>query len=168
MKKNYLILMLMIGFLSLTNLFANADNGAGLFQGTTHFKNGAVACIACHSVASKSVPNGGKLAIDLTAMGGAGISYTIEAPENASTVVMREAYMGKALTKSEQSDLSDFFDKVVNENVENTSSTSGFFINGVIGAILLFILFSLFGKNRKKQSVNQEIYDRQIKSSWRN
>ena len=168
MKKNYIFLILMISFLSTIHLYADASNGAKLFEGATHFKNGAVSCIACHSVDSKSVHNGGKLAINLTSMGAAGISYTIEKPENASSPIMKQAYMGKALTKSEQTDLLAFFDKAAGENAKSSSSTSKFFINGIIGAIIIFLLLSLLGKNRKKQSVNQELYDRQLKTSWRN
>jgi len=154
--------------LSITSLYADIGNGANLFQGIKHFKNGAVACIACHSVNSKLVESGGKLAINLTTMGGAGIAYTIEKAENASSPVMRQAYIGKTLTVGEQSDLSDFFNKVASDNAKSSNFTSNFIISGVIGAIILFLLLSFLGRNRKKESVNKDIYDRQLKSSWRN
>jgi len=168
MNKNYLFSALLIGLLSTPNLYANAENGASLFQGNKHFKNGAVACISCHNVKSNMVKSGGRLAIDLTKMGGAGIAYTIKKPENASSPIMRQAYKGKALTASEQSDLSAFFDKVASENTKTSNSTATFVVKGVVGAIILFLLLALLGKKRKKQSVNQKIYDRQLKTSWRN
>ena len=38
------------------------------------------------------------------------------------------------------------------------------FSAGVGGVVVLVGIFSLAGRRRKKRSVNQEIYDRQIKS----
>ncbi|MCF6172740.1 MAG: hypothetical protein L3J44_03010 [Campylobacteraceae bacterium] len=165
MKKSYLFLVLLFSF---TSLYASAKNGASLFQGTQYFKNGATACIACHSVSSNLVESGGKLAINLTTMGGDGVAYTILKPQNASSAIMRQAYKGKALTSNEQSDLSDFFNKVANDNIKNSKFTSSFIVGGVIGTVILFLLLSLLGKNRKKESVNKDIYDRQLKTSWRN
>jgi len=169
MKKINFFSILLISCLSATGLFAgsgDASIGANLFQGTKHFENGGVACVACHTVDSELVQGGGKLAMNLTAMGGAGIQYTIEAPENASSAVMKDAFKGKPLTANEQADLVAFFDKVAASQATAKSSNS-FVINGIIGAIIIFIILSLLGKNRKKQSVNQEIYDRQLKSSWK-
>lgn len=176
MGKSYIFLMLLISSISLTSLHADVNNGANLFQGTKHFENGAAACIACHSVNSALVSDGGKIAMDLTMMSGAGIEYAIAKPQNASSPFMQKAFIGKELTASEKTDLFEFFDKIANDNAKaNVASnnakannvTKGFILKGIIGAIILFILLSLLGKNRKKQSVNQEIYDRQLKSSWR-
>jgi mono/diheme cytochrome c family protein len=113
MRKINFFSMLLISCLSVVSLFANsgdADIGAKLFQGTTHFKNGGVACIACHTVNSELVEDGGKLAMDLTTMGGAGVQYSIENPQNASSAVMKNAFKGKPLTTDEQANLVAFFD----------------------------------------------------------
>jgi len=169
MKKIKFFWILLISCLSATGLFAgsgDANVGAKLFEGTQHFENGGVACVACHTVNSDLVVGGGKLAMDLTAMGGAGIQYTIENPQNASSAVMKDAFKGKPLTAGEQADLIAFFDKVATSEVAIKSSSS-FVINGIVGAIIIFILLSLFGRNRKKESVNQELYDRQLKTSWK-
>ena len=168
MRKIKFFSMLLISCLSV-GLFANsgdANVGAKLFQGTTHFKNGGVACIACHAVNSELVEGGGNLAMDLTTMGGAGIQYTIENPQNASSAVMKNAFKGKPLTTDEQANLVAFFDKVAASGT-TTKSTNSFVISGIVGAIIIFIILSFLGRNRKKQSVNQEIYDRQLKSSWK-
>lgn len=169
MKKIKLFSILLISCLSVTSLFAasgDATSGAKLFDGTTHFENGGVACIACHAVQSDLVGSGGTLAMDLTVMGGAGIQYTIENPQNASSSVMKDAFKGKPLTTSEQADLVAFFDKVAASET-TAKSSNGFVINGIAGAIIIFIILSLLARNRKKESVNQKIYDRQMKTSWK-
>jgi hypothetical protein len=169
MRKIKFFSILLISHLSVVSLFANlgdANIGAKLFEGTTHFKNGGVACIACHAVNSELVEGGGNLAMDLTAMGGAGIGYAIENPQNASSAVMKNAFEGKALTADEQANLIAFFDKVADSGASAKSSNS-FVISGIVGAIIIFIILSFLGRNRIKQSVNQEIYDRQLKSSWK-
>lgn len=165
MKKSYIFSVLLISFLTSTDLSADAVSGADLFQGTKSFENGAVACIACHSVDSNLVASGGKLAMNLTALGGAGVEYSITKPENASSAIMREAFKGKPLTASEISDLVDFFNKV--PGAKAVSNPYSFVIKGVAGAVVIFILFSFLGRNRKKESVNQKIYDRQLKTSWK-
>ncbi len=170
MRKIRFFSILLVSCLSITGLYANAGDagvGASLFQGTKHFKNGGVACIACHTVNSSLVEGGGKLAMNLTTMGGAGIQYTIAKPENASSPIMRDAFKGKPLTASEQIDLVAFFNKVANNNVHSSNTFSKFIIGGVIGGILIFLILALLGKKRKQQCVNQELFDRQLKSSWK-
>lgn len=170
MNKIRFFAIFIVGCLAISNLFANAGNadiGAKLFQGTQHFKNGGVSCVACHTVDSNLVVGGGKLAINLTVMTGAGIEYAITKPQNASSPIMQNAFKGKPITAGERSDLVAFFDKVASEKAQSNNPTSSFVIKGIVGAIVLFILLSLLGSKRKKESVNQKIYDRQLKSSWK-
>ena len=148
---------------------ANVDNGANLFDGTKSFENGAVSCVVCHNVNSSAVISGGTLAMDLTAMGGA-MEYPLSAVENMSSPVMQEAYKGKPLTKEEIADLDAFIMDAAN----NPGSAGGdnFVMMGVAGAVIAFIILSLLGNGRKKESVNQELYDRQQvnqtqSSQWR-
>jgi len=149
-------------FISIACFGANANNGANLFDGTKSFSNGAVACITCHNVNSSAVISGGKLAMDLTTMGGA-LEYTLSAVENMSSPVMQQAYKGKLPTKEEIADLDAFILDAAN----NPGSAGGdnFVLMGASGAVIVFIILTLLGSGRKKQSVNKEIYDRQMKST---
>jgi len=168
MKKFCLFSIFLISCLSITNLYASSGDasvGASLFEGTKHFQNGGVACIACHGVDSELVEDGGKLAMNLTAMGGAGVEYAIQNPENASSPVMRDAFKNKALTAEEQADLLAFYDQVASTNAVSSSNT--FVVGGVIGSIMIFLILTLLGSKRKKESVNQELFDRQLKTSWK-
>lgn len=148
---------------------ASVDNGANLFDGTKSFENGAVACVACHNVNSSAVISGGTLAMDLTAMGGA-LEYPLSAVENMSSPVMQIAYKGKPLTKEEIADLDAFVMDAANN--PGTAGGENFVTLGVAGAVIVFIILGLLGSRRKKQSVNQDLYDRQQvnqkqSSQWR-
>jgi cytochrome c553 len=151
--------------MSLLSFAADAKHGAELFDGTTAFKNGAVACVACHNVKSDKVISGGTLAMDLSAMGGA-IAYTLESVDAMSSEVMKEAYEGKMLTKEEIADIDAFLvDAAANPG---EGSGSYFVIFGLLLAVILYFLLSKFTSRKElKKSVNQDLYDRQIKSSWR-
>ena len=157
--------------ISVTCFGAEADSGAKLFEGTKSFKNGGVACIACHNVNSPVVVSGGSLAKDLTEYGGADmaptIQYMVAKSESMPSPIMVEAYKGKELTSQEVTDLIAFFQKVDKES-KSSGFGSSFWLLGVLIAGVIFFLLTLLGKTRTKhRSVNQDIYDRQLKSTWR-
>jgi hypothetical protein len=148
---------------------ASVDNGANLFDGTKSFENGGVACVACHNVNSSAVISGGTLAMDLTGMGGA-IEYTLSSVEAMSSPVMKTAYKGRLLTKEEIADIDAFIMDAASNPGEGAGNN--FVLFGAAGAAVIFIILSLLGSGRKKQSVNQELYDRQQvnqkqSSQWR-
>lgn len=157
-------------FISTVSFGANAGNGANLFDGTKPFKNGGVSCVACHNVNNPSTIGGGNLAKDLTPYGGemaSTLQYMLEESGVISSPIMVEAYEGKELTKDEISDLVTFFKTV---DVESTDSGFGsyFWILGLILAAIFYVLATKMDKRKTlRESVNQELYDRQIKSSWR-
>ena len=157
-------------FISVISFGADAKQGANLYDGTKSFENGGVACIACHNVNNPKVISGGSLAKDLTFYGGDmadTVGYMITASSAMPSPIMVEAYKGKELTAEEASDVVAFF-KTVDVNSKESGSGSSFWILGIILAIIMFVLLSLVGGNRKKSSVNQELYDRQeLKSKGR-
>jgi cytochrome c553 len=151
--------------MSLLSFAADAKNGAELFDGTRAFKNGAVACVACHNVKSDDVISGGTLAMDLSAMGGA-IAYTLGSVDAMSSEVMKKAYEGKMPTKAEIADIDAF---LIEAAAHPGEGSGGYFVilALILAALLYFLLSKLNDRKTLKQSVNQELYDRQIKSSWR-
>ncbi len=162
-------LILFVLFMTVTSFGADANNGAKLFDGTKSFENGAISCVACHNVNSALVISGGTLAMDLSAMGGA-IEYSLGSIDAMSSDVMKAAYKGKMLTKAEIADVDAFLMKAAAEPGEG--SGSNFVLFGLILAAILYVLFSMLNKRKTlKRSVNQDLYDRQMKSSqsshWR-
>ncbi len=141
--------------------------GQELFQGNIRLANGGPACNACHEVRNDAVIGGGVLAIELTSafsrMGGAGVTAILG---RAPFPVMQAAYEGRSLTEDEVAALVAFLEYADSEQYNQLPRDYGIglFLSGVVGAGILFFLFGVVWRGRKKGSVNQAIYDRQIRS----
>ncbi len=142
--------------------------GQELFQGSLRLANGGPACNACHEVRNDAVIGGGILATELTTvfsrMGGAGVTAILG---RAPFPVMQAAYEDHALTEQEVAALVAFLEYADSEQYNQLPRDYGLglFASGVVGAGVLFGLFGFVWRGRKIGSVNQSIYDRQIKSS---
>lgn len=141
--------------------------GSKLFQGKIRFENEGPTCISCHDVKNDAVIGGGVLAKELTTvfskMGGTGVRAILG---SAPFPVMEAAYKNKALTETEVTSLVAFLqDADENQAYNNPRDYGiGLLLSGFIGAGILFVFYSLLWFRRRKDSVNQAIYDRQIKS----
>lgn len=143
------------------------DKGRGLFEGSVRFANGGPACNACHHANHESVTGGGALASDLTqSFSRAGAEGLAAIVANAPFPVMQAAYEGKPVTADEARALAGFLKQVDQQSAAQKPVNHGsrLLIGGVGTAIVLAGLFSLLGTGRKRRSVNQEIYDRQLKA----
>jgi len=156
--------------LSVASLASDVDSGAALFKGTKSFKNGGVACISCHNVNSPLVISGGSLAKDLTSYGGEvmapTVKFMVEKIESMPSPIMKEAYRGHELTSDEISNLVAFFKKV-NPKSTDSGLARFFWLFGLVGAGGIFGGLTLLGRKKVKRSVNQDIYDRQLKTTWK-
>ena len=141
--------------------------GQNLFQGTTRFANSGPACNSCHEVTHDAVIGGGLLAAELTTvfsrLGGPGVRAILGSPPFP---VMQRAYVDKHLTEDEVAALVGFLQQADAEQALHQPRDYGIklFGAGVLGAALLLGLYSVFWHGRLRGSVNQDIYDRQIKS----
>lgn len=146
---------------------ADIQTGQQLFQGTLRFFNGGPACNSCHEVRHDAVIGGGILARELTTvfskMGGAGVTAILG---RAPFPVMQAAYKNQALTADEVVAMVAFLEYADSEQYNQLPRDYGIglFLVGCIGAGILFLLFGFVWRGRKKGSVNQAIYDRQIRS----
>ena len=141
--------------------------GQRLFEGSVRFANGGPACNACHNVDHAAVVGGGIIARDLT------VSYSRMGPQgieammvNAPFPVMQVAYEGRALNAGEVQALVGFLQQADKEHAAHEPRHYGWrmFAAAAGGVIVLLAFFSLIGRRRKRRSVNQAIYDRQVKS----
>lgn len=145
----------------------NVHRGQDLFQGTTRFKNGGAACNACHDVKHDAVIGGGILAAELTTvfsrMGGSGVGAILG---QAPFPVMQAAYKKNALTDDEITYLVAFLQDADEKHLfqQPRDYGIGLFTSGAVGAGFMYLLFAFIWRGRKRGSVYQEIYDRQIKS----
>jgi hypothetical protein len=141
--------------------------GQNLFQGTTRFANSGPTCNSCHDVTHDAVIGGGLLAAELTTvfsrLGGPGVRAILGSPPFP---VMQRAYADKPLTEDEVAALVGFLQQADEEQALHQPRDYGIklFGAGVLGAAVLLGLYSLFWNGRLRGSVNQEIYDRQVKS----
>ena len=142
--------------------------GQELFQGNLRLANGGPACNACHEVRNDAVIGGGILARELTTvfsrMGGAGVKAILG---QAPFPVMQAAYEKQALTEDEVTALVAFLEYADSEQYNQLPRDYGIglFLSGVVGASVLFGFFGFVWRGRKKESVNQAIYDRQVRST---
>jgi cytochrome c2 len=142
--------------------------GRSLFQGTTRFANGAPACTSCHDVTDAAITGGGALARELTTafarLGGPGVQAVIA---NPPFPVMQRAYRDHPLTAEEVTALVGFLGLVGAQQALHQPRGFGprLFAVGVGGSVVLLVLYSLVWRRRLKGSVNQGIYDRQLKST---
>ena len=143
------------------------QRGQDLFEGKLRFANGGPSCNACHHVTSDALLGGGVLASELTLvfsrMGKQGISAMLG---SAPFPVMQAAYAGKALSENEIGALVGFLQHADKEHARQMPKEWGWrmFSAGTGGMVVLLGIFSLAGRRRKKRCVNQDIYDRQVKS----
>ncbi len=141
--------------------------GQRLFEGSVRFANGGPACNACHHVSHQGVAAGGMLAADLTrSFSRAGNEGLDSMVANAPFPVMQVAYEGKAVTPGEIRALAGFLQRAEKESASPQAASYGWrmFFGGAGGVVVLAGFFALIGGRRKKRSVNQDIYDRQVKS----
>ena len=142
--------------------------GRDLFQGTVRFANGGPACNSCHEVTHDSVIGGGVLARELTTVfsrfGGPAVRVMIG---TAPFPVMQRAFRDKPLTDDEIEALVGFLQRADAEQALHQPRDYGakLFASGAVGTTLLLGLYTLLWRKRKKGSVNQSIFDRQIKST---
>jgi cytochrome c2 len=144
-----------------------ADAGARLFTGETRFANGAVACIACHSVSDPAVPfGGGRLAVDLTGifgqLGAGGINAMLSSPAFPPMIA---AYGNHPLTSAEIADLIAFLQRASAQSSAATPSNRSSEIllgGGAVGLVLFLFLLNLVWRERKTEHTKRDIHARQI------
>jgi len=143
------------------------NTGWDYFTGRKRFASGGPACISCHNVVKDDLINGGLLAVDLTSafsrLKVSGVNSIISSPPFP---IMKTAFKDKPLTKDERYYLLAFLkhSDFVAKSLQPENHNVRFLSTGIVGVIFLFGIFGLVWFNRKKVSVKQDIFARQLKS----
>jgi len=137
------------------------------FTGEKRFKNGGPPCLSCHNVVKDNLISGGLLSKDLTnafsRLNAAGVDAIISSPPFP---IMRTAFTEKEITIDEKYYLLAF----LNETDKNAiyqhpvNYDKRFIYSGFAGLVLLLGFFGIVWFGRKKNSVNKQIFKRQLKS----
>jgi hypothetical protein len=143
--------------------------GQELFEGKIRLTNRGPACNSCHHVRNDAVIGGGILAAELTEVftkvSGEGVRAILGRPPFP---VMNQAYRGKELTEDEVHALTgflEFADKAYKKNIYQPADYGiQLAVAGGFGVVILLMFYAFLWNLRKKGSVNQAIYDRQVKS----
>lgn len=147
----------------------NAEQGKKLFTGLVGLKNNGPTCIACHQVKDDKAITGGSLALELTLeysqKGGA--PFITNILSTTPFPAMKEAYGKRPLTKDEVADLTAYLKQVDEQHQQQQGRNYGttLFFSGLLGAVILIVVFPMLWSRRRRGSVNRKIYDRQIKST---
>lgn len=142
----------------------NYENGKKLFSGEHRFVNGGAPCVSCHNIPDVTALGGGNLAIDLTnsysKLSETGLVNMIQ---TQPFPVMNKAFADNPLTDEEVFDLAAYLKGVdaANQNAQQTNQPLKLLYSGIGGLVLLLIVFGGTWRNRRKRSVNYEIYKRQ-------
>lgn len=141
--------------------------GQNLFQGKVRLANGGPSCISCHHVKNDAVIGGGILARELTTvfsrMGEPGVRAILG---SAPFPVMQQAYLNKPLTDEEIFSIISFLQQADRDHMFQQPRDYGVKLagTGVVGLIVLLVVYSLLWHSRRKKPVNEDIFDRQVKS----
>ena len=141
--------------------------GQQLFEGSVRFDKGGPACNVCHDVNHSAVTGGGVLAKDLTQSHSQVDREAFNAAlAKAPFPVMRVAYQDKPISAVEMKSLASFMQQADQERASHEPRSYGWrtFLGGIAGLAVLLGLLTAAGGRRKKRSVNQAIYDRQVRS----
>ena len=144
---------------------ADVKKGMALFKGKQRLQNRGVSCITCHTIKNDRLIAGGTLAKNLTAtyqnMGAQGIMAILNHPPFPA---MTESYKNHSLTEQEIEALTAFLTESSKQSYyqHTRDYATPFVIAGIILWTLLLGFFATIFIKRKRGSMNDTIYKRQL------
>lgn len=147
------------------------QEGRLLFLGQTKFINGGPSCISCHAINDPELPvSGGTYGINITGFGmldhDALAERILKAPF-PQMIVMNAAFKNNLVTEEESNLLIAYLKEISASGAETPNAPlmdTNFLFVGLAGLVLFLGLLWFMWRNRKKGSVNDYIYQRQVQS----
>lgn len=149
----------------------NVELGRKLFSGEVRLGNGGPGCISCHTIGDPELPvSGGTVAINITGFAGlpddALKKRLLEIPFERM-VFMKAAYENNPITEEEAKNIIAYLHHVnKSDAVAAPPSLAGtnFLWAGLLAFLFIIGFIAVYWWNRKKGSVNKNIYKRQTQS----
>lgn len=145
-----------------------AKEGIALFNGVKRLENGGPSCISCHVLNAEGIAHGGLLGVDLsnsytTVNKERGLQLILKTP---TSPIMKITFANSPITIDEMARLIALLKKTdMNSGYQLTSVNQVFLLEyGVYGVIIIMVVMLFVWRNRKKRSVKQNIYSRQLKT----
>lgn len=146
-----------------------AKEGIALFNGVKRLENGGPSCISCHVLNAEGIAHGGLLGVDLsnsytTVNKERGLQLILKTP---TSPIMKITFANSPITIDEMARLIALLKKTdMHSGYQLTSVNQVFLLEyGVYGVIIIMVVMLFVWRNRKKRSVKQNIYSRQLKTS---
>lgn len=144
----------------------NAEAGKQFFIGGKKFQNGGAPCMSCHNAGTAVVGSlgGGSLGPDLTEVFDQK-GYLIDAGwiNGKDIPVMGPIFSNHPLTEAEVADLKAFFETLSGQKAP-APSNSTFVGGGIIGTIVMLVIFNIVWSNRYRKRTGNTAHD----ALWRN
>ena len=120
-----------------------------VFNGTSAFQNGGVACLSCHNVAAAGILGGGTVGKDLSgaysSMGEAGLSAILK---SAPFPAMKAVYGERPLSESEAASLVTFLKDAGSGSANTSRGGLVFILIGIGGAFVIVLIMQLVWRQR--------------------
>lgn len=143
------------------------ERGEQYFLGLSRMENNGPSCNSCHNVDYNELLAGGALAKDLTKvvtrLSEPGVNAMMS---NAPFPAMQKAYVNAPLTAQEIADITAFLTVVDEASVTPVQNKSGMTLlySSIAGVTILLGFFSVIWMRRRRGSVNDRIFNRQVNS----
>ncbi|MBI5599562.1 MAG: hypothetical protein HY890_07465 [Deltaproteobacteria bacterium] len=142
----------------------NFEAGRRIYTGERRLINGGPPCISCHTAGEVGTFGGGTLGPDLTKVWENKFFLIDPNWINSEGVpVMGAIFSKKNITPEEVEDLKAFFSVVAAEQQSNPG-TGRFVSGGIIGTIIMLIIFSIVWSDRYRKRTGGTAHD----ALWRN
>lgn len=129
----------------------DAKIGRELFTGGVRFANGGAACISCHNIERIGFLGGGMVANDLTKAYSRFTEPTLTSIlKRPPFPIMKDIFSSRPITDQEQQHLIAFFREVDRQGGAEGAGSNIFPIFGLVGMVLLVVLFHLFFARRNR------------------
>lgn len=149
----------------------NVELGRKIYSGEVRLVNGGPGCISCHAISDPEMPvSGGTLAVDVTGFTGLpsdALKQRLMEIDFDHMAFMKAAYKDNPIIEKEAENIIAYLHHVNDSDAAEASPALAgvnFLWAGLLAFLFILGFIAIYWWNRKKGSVNKNIYKRQTQS----